>query len=208
MSEIAFQLGENFNVYLKNRPELKEGLHQVAEKYGISNKTDLLKKLLDIALEKAPDAPVESKAPAKKEGFFAAIDPMDQEMVRQMQADLWRSKKLKNDGILAYFTTIHKNLEEKRMFLLKPPKAIAKKLLDTTGPMIDEGDIQSESQFVSIVLRDHFRSLQKTKKEEAKPVEKPVAKPVEKSAAKAIEGEKPAEKPEEKRKDKKSNWIW
>ncbi|MCI4668938.1 MAG: hypothetical protein MRZ79_12465 [Bacteroidia bacterium] len=199
MSDIDFQLGDNFNVYIKNRPDLRDGILKVAEQYGITNKTDLLKKMIELSLAEAPaTAPAKPVKPpkARQEGIFSAqVDPMDQELVESMRLDLWKDKRLKNAGILSYFATIHHKLKEKTLFLVKPPKGITKKLLDTAEPLIDEGEIQSISQYISIVLRDHFRSLSKPPRE--KPAE-PKAEPKAESS--------PEKAPEAEKKTKK--WTW
>ena len=133
--------------------EVEAKLKALREEKGFTNYGDLIAFLLQAYESKAP-APVPAGQLPKPSPslFIAEIDPLDQEYVLKMRKRMYRKDKYKDPQILAYFATLHADLEEQEIFLIKPWKAL-KEIIKTEGnKAVDTGKNPDVGHFLAKVI--------------------------------------------------------
>ena len=81
---------------------------------------------------------------------------MDVEIVKQMRRDLYRAHRYEDPQIISHWANVHKDLSENRLFMVRPPKAIATKLIEKGSPLVDAGDFPSIGHYISRIVKDFF----------------------------------------------------
>jgi len=162
---MAYDIGDQFNINLKNKPELKEALQQLADENNLQSPLEIITQALrDLGyLDGAP----KKKAPkpnieASDTHFVAKIHKMDKQAVQKMREDLYRRHRFEDPQIIAHWAEVHRQIEEQSLLMVRPAKSVAAKIVEIGTPLVDNGEIPSLGHFISALCK---KSLTEPKKE-------------------------------------------
>jgi len=163
---MAYEIRDQFNVNLKNKPELRDALQQLADDNNLQSPLEVLTQALrdlgymDGEVRQKPVKPVNE---AHDTHFSAKIHKMDLQSVRKMREDLYRRHRFEDPQIIAHWAEVHRMIEEKTILMVKTSNAVAAKIVEKGQPMVDNGEVPSLGHFISNMCR---QALTKPEKKE------------------------------------------
>jgi len=105
----------------------------------------------------------QSKPESTDSMFVAKIHSLDIANVKRMREDLYQAHRYEDPQIIAHWAKVHALIEENKLFMVRPAKAIAAKIVDLGQPQVDNGDVPSLGHFIANLCK---KALLKPEKKE------------------------------------------
>ena len=161
---MAYQIKETFNARLGSNPELMEALQQFADEHEINSTINILVRAMQIAgylgeFKRKKAAP---KAPESSDQVFSAkIHRLDIDRVKKMREELYEAHRYEDPQIIAHWAKVHSMIEANQLFMVKPPKNVAAKIVEKGQPLVDNGELPSLGHFIATICKKELLSAPK-----------------------------------------------
>ena len=153
---MAYQIKETFNARLGSNPDLMEALQQFAEDHGLNSTIEILSFAMKEAgyLEGSKPKKTALKAPESSDQLFSAkIHRLDIDRVKKMREELYEAHRYEDAQIIAHWAKVHSMLGANQLFMVKPPKNVASKIVEKGTPLVDNGEVPSLGHFIAVICK-------------------------------------------------------
>jgi hypothetical protein len=146
--------------------QTKELLAELRHEFGLKSDGDAVDFLASQYQKGSQPKPqATGQQPKSSDSLFVAkIDPRDHQLIGEFVDHMYDQHGYKEPQILRYFAKLQKALTDKKVHLLKLPKAVNERLLAIAEPKVDNGDVQSINHYLSNLLKSALPQAEDRKK--------------------------------------------
>lgn len=143
-------------------PEMQAALNKISQENDCESPTALLEVLISSYSGSAPPVPAKKPTPANNPTpgaslFVAEIDPLDADNVASMRKLMYQRHKMRDAGILAHWAQVFADIEDQKLFMVRPPKNTRDLIVSQGQPEIDEGNFRDLGQFIAKKLQESMK---------------------------------------------------